>query len=296
MRLLITGAGGMLGREVRDAASDSGHEAIALPRADLDITDLDRLAAVVREVRPDVVVNCAAWTKVDAAEAAPEAVLAVNGRGAGNVAWAADASAAWTIQLSTDYVFDGSKREPYLESDPPAPLSVYGRSKLAGEWEVARQAPRRHTIVRSAWLFGRDPDCFPAKILRLAAERDELAVVDDQVGCPTYCRHLARALVEIAAGRRWAGIVHVAGGGACSWYELAREVIATAGLRCRIEPVCTPDLNLPAPRPSYSALASEPKVRAPRLPHWREGVVEFLTAARSATEADGSSPQVPSAA
>ncbi len=203
MRILITGAGGMLGQDVGRATVSGGHEAISLPRAALDIGDAEAVVAAVAAAAPDAVINCAAWTDVDGAEEAEQAAHAVNGIGAGHVAAAAADAGAWTVHVSSDYVFDGRKREPYLESDAVGPLSAYGRSKLAGERAVADAAPDAHTVVRSAWLFGAGGRCFPKTIHRLASERDQLSIVADQVGCPTFTGHLARALVT--AGRRTAG-------------------------------------------------------------------------------------------
>jgi dTDP-4-dehydrorhamnose reductase len=276
MRLLITGAAGMLGRDVCGATAAAGHEPIALERSDLDITDAEAVASAVQRARPDAVINCAAWTDVDLAERSEQDAYEVNGPGAGNVARAAAAAGAWTIHVSSDYVFDGRRHEPYLESDAVNPLSAYGRSKLAGERAVAEGAPASHTIVRSSWLFGAGGSCFPATILRLAAGRDELSVVDDQVGCPTFTGHLGRALVELA-GRRIGGILHVAGAGQCSWFQFAREIVDSAGLACELMPASTAELGRPAPRPAYSVLRSERD--APRLLDWREGLAEYVTAA-----------------
>jgi dTDP-4-dehydrorhamnose reductase len=278
MRLLITGAGGMLGQDLVSAASAAGHECVALARAELDVTDLGAVQAAVSSAEPDAVINCAAWTDVDGAEKSFAAALAVNGEGAGNVARAATDAGAWTLHVSSDYVFDGAKREPYVESDPTGPLSAYGRSKLAGEQAVAREAARSYTVVRASWLFGAGGPCFPATILRLAAERDRLTVVDDQVGCPTFTGHLAGACVELLRGRPPLGIVHAAGGGHCSWYELAEELLTLAGLECEIEPGHTADQGRPAPRPAYSVLRSERGAEAPVLPDWHEGLKEYLTA------------------
>jgi dTDP-4-dehydrorhamnose reductase len=279
MRLLITGGAGMLGQDVLSAARSAGHYALALSRAELDIADRSAVERAVAGGRFDAVINCAAWTDVDGAESSFDAALAVNGPGAGNVARAAAASGAWTVHVSSDYVFDGAKREPYVESDPVGPLSAYGRSKLAGEVEVAAAAPGRHTIVRSSWLFGAGGPCFPATMCRLAAERDELTVVDDQVGCPTFTGHLAGALVALASeSRRPLGIVHVAGGGSCSWYELARATIVMAGLSCEVKPGRTADLGRPAPRPPYSVLGTERGDDALRLPQWLEGLTEYMAA------------------
>ncbi len=274
MRILITGAGGMLGHDVRRAAEAAGHEPVAIPRPKLDVGDRSAVATAVTAAAPDAVINCAAWTDVDGAEAQFDDALAVNGAGAGHVAAAAQAQGAWTIQVSTDYVFDGTKREPYLESDPVAPVSAYGRSKLAGEQEVAAAAPGHHLIVRSSWLFGAHGGCFPRTILRLAAERDELGVVADQVGCPTFTGHLAGALVELAETPR-AGVLHVAAGSSCSWWEFAGAIVAAAGARCQVKPLTTAEYPTPAHRPAYSVLGSERD--APVLPGWEDGLSAFMS-------------------
>jgi dTDP-4-dehydrorhamnose reductase len=274
MRLLVTGAGGMLGTDACGAATATGHELLALARSELDVTDAAAVRAVFERERPDAVINCAAWTDVDGAESSYDLALTVNGRGAEFVASAAAAVGAWTVQISTDYVFDGRKRSPYVESDPVGPLSAYGRSKLAGEQAVAQAAPDSHAIVRTSWLFGVTGSSFPKTILRLARERDALTVVDDQVGCPTFTGHLARELVSLAEARP-AGVLHVSASGSCSWYELARELVARAGLACEVLPGVTAELRRPAPRPAYSVLGSE-RPEAPTLPPWREGVAEFM--------------------
>lgn len=274
MRILITGAAGMLGRDVQGACQAAGHEALALVRSELDITDPESVAAAVAGARCDAIINCAAWTNVDGAEDHRESALAANGIGAGHVAQAATAAGAWTIHVSSDYVFNGAKTEPYLESDPVDPVSVYGSSKLEGELEVARHAPDTHTIVRSSWLFGTGGRCFPKTILRVAGERDEITVVDDQVGCPTFTGHLAPALVQLAADPI-TGVVHVAGGGQCSWFEFAVEIVKAGGLDCEVRPVDTSQYPTPARRPAYSVLRSERG--APELPAWSEGLAEFMT-------------------
>jgi dTDP-4-dehydrorhamnose reductase len=274
MRIAVTGAVGMLGTDVRHAAESAGLDVVAWELAELDVTDEAAVGAKIRRAAPHVVINCAAWTDVDRAEASEQAALAVNGLGAGNVARGATAAGAWTIHISTDYVFDGAKREPYVESDRPAPLSAYGRTKLAGERMVAQAAPAAHTIVRSSWLFGVGGRCFPQTILRQAAEREELAVVADQVGAPTFTGHLASALLELS-DRRVLGVVHAAGGGECSWCEFARAVVALGGLRTEISPGRTQDQDRPAPRPAYSVLRSE-RPEAPTLPDWHQGLAEFM--------------------
>jgi dTDP-4-dehydrorhamnose reductase len=272
--MAITGAGGMLGIDLCRAATEAGIEALGYERTGLDISDPDAVESVIADASPDVVVNCAAWTDVDGAESAEDAAAAVNAAGAGNVARAAARHGAWTIQISTDYVFDGRKRDPYLESDAVAPMSAYGRTKLEGEYAVAREAPERHTIVRTAWLFGAHGHCFPKTILRLASERDELTVVDDQVGCPTFTGHLAAALVELAEQRRL-GLVHLAAAGECSWFQFAAEIVGSARSSCEVQPATTAEFPRPAPRPAYSVLRSE-RLDLPALPDWREGLAEFM--------------------
>src|SRR4051812_19535296 len=191
MRLLVTGAGGMLGHDLMSAAGD---EAVGLTRAELDVTDAAAVERAMLEIRPDAVINCAAYTNVDRAESDEATATLINGDGAGNVATAAAAVDAFVVQPSTDYVFDGEKGEPYVETDPTGPRTAYGRSKLAGEWTVAEANPR-HAIVRTAWLFGVHGKNFVDTMLGLGGP---LKVVDDQIGCPTYTGHLADALLDLA--------------------------------------------------------------------------------------------------
>jgi dTDP-4-dehydrorhamnose reductase len=270
----------MLGRDVGRAAVAGGHEPITLPRAELDIADGEAVSAAIAAAAPDAVINCAAWTNVDGAEEAEEAAHAVNGHGAGHVARAATAAGAWTVHVSSDYVFDGRKREPYVESDGIGPLSAYGRTKLAGEQAVADGAPDSHAIVRSAWLFGVDGKCFPKTIRRLAGERDQLSIVADQVGSPTFTPHLAQALVTLAAQRQL-GILHVAAEDQCSWFQFAQAIVAASGLDCEVRPIPTEEYPVPATRPAYSVLRSERG--APRLPSWQEGLAEFQALTAEAT-------------
>ncbi len=273
MRILVTGAAGMLGRDVVAAAQNAGHDVIALARADLDISDAAAAEHAIATARPDALINCAAWTDVDGAEADEAQASAVNGAGAGQVANAAAAAGALTIQVSSDYVFDGTTSKPIPEDAAVRPISAYGRSKLAGERAVAR-AGGRWMIVRSSWLFGAHGPNFVATMLRLAGEREEIAVVEDQVGCPTYTGHLAAALVELAESSA-EGIHHVAGAGAASWNALAREIFAQAGLGTRVLPSSTAEQNRPAPRPAYSVLGVT-RPDTPRLPAWTDGLTAYL--------------------
>ncbi len=253
----------MLGQDVLRAAGD---EAVGLTRAELDVTD----AAATREALAgaDVVINCAAFTDVDGSEAKPEQALRVNGEGARLVAEVAKR----VVYVSSDYVFDGNGRRPYVESDPTGPLQEYGRSKLAGELATAA-ANHDHLIVRSSWLFGAGGPNFVETMLRLGSERDRVRVVDDQVGCPTFTGHLAVALVGLARGER-RGIQHVAGGGSCSWFEFAHEIFRRGGVACRVDPCTTAQFPRPAARPAWSVLGSERE--GAELPAWQEGLDAYL--------------------
>jgi dTDP-4-dehydrorhamnose reductase len=274
MRLLLTGAAGMLGHDVTTAAERAGHDVTPLSRRELDIRDPDAIDLAMVAARPEAVVNCAAWTDVDGAEAHEAEATALNGAAAGRVAAAAARAGAFLVQVSTDYVFDGTATSPYLESAPTAPRSAYGRSKLAGELAVAEHAPAAHAIVRTAWLFGAHGGNFVATMRRLAGERDALTVVDDQVGCPTFSGHLAVALVAIAE-RRLGGLRHVAGAGECSWYDLAAATFAATGAAVELARGRTADLDRPAPRPAYSVLRSE-RPDTPVLPSWQDGLHAYL--------------------
>lgn len=253
----MVGAGGMLGQDVLRATGAEG-----LTRAELDVTD----AGAVRDaIGPgDLVINCAAFTDVDGAEEHPDDALRVNRDGARNVAEAAGV----VVYLSSDYVFDGRARRPYLESDPVGPLSSYGRSKLDGERATASANPR-HMIARSSWLFGPGGPNFVETMLR---QGSEVRVVDDQVGCPTFTGHLADAIAALAGGHDF-GVHHLAAAGSCSWFEFAREIFARAGKEVVLSPCSTDKFPRPAPRPAYSVLGSE---RGHRLPHWRDGLDAYL--------------------
>jgi dTDP-4-dehydrorhamnose reductase len=266
----------MLGTDVQAVARAANHEVVAPSLEELDITDRDAVSALVAGASPDVVINCAAYTNVDGAESDPDGAAAVNAAGAGYLAEAAAAAGAWIMHLSTDYVFDGTKTSPYVESDPTGPRSVYGATKLLGERSVALGASEGHTIVRTSWLFGPAGPCFPATMLKLAGERDSLKVVNDQVGAPTFTGHLAPALVELATGQRIPGVVHVVGSGECSWFEFAREILSRAGAGATVTPCATSEFPRPAHRPAFSVLRSERG--APVLPDWHEGLDEYLSA------------------
>lgn len=274
MRVLVTGAGGMLGHRVQRRALELGHEVVGVTRAQLDVTDAAAALRLVDEVQPEAIVNCAAWTDVDGAESDHAGAMAVNATGAGNIARAAAAVDARIVHISTDYVFPGGNRdEPWVESDPVDPQSVYGLSKLRGE-ELVIDATPRHAIARTAWLFGAGGPNFVDTMLRLAGERDEVSVVTDQVGSPTWTGHLADALIDLAE-RDAFGVHHLAGRGSCSWNELAIEVFDQAGVHCRVLPTTSEAFKRPAPRPSYSVLGSERRDPI-LLPPWQDGVAGHL--------------------
>jgi dTDP-4-dehydrorhamnose reductase len=263
----------MLGRDVVLAAGNAGHSVSAQARTELDVTDADALVARFERDRPDVVINCAAWTDVDGAEESEEQAMAVNGLGAGNVAAAAAGVGARVLYVSTDYVFDGHKDSPYLEVDEPAPQSAYGRTKLAGE-EATAAATKAHYIVRSSWLFGTGGRNFVETMLQLAADHGEVLVVRDQVGSPTYTWHLAAGIVRLIESNSW-GIHHMAGAGACSWYDFAREIFEQAQVECKVLSATTDMLARPAPRPPCSALGTQ-RDGPILLPDWRDGLSGYL--------------------
>jgi len=259
-RVVVTGAGGQLGAALLEAFPG----ARGLTRADWDVTappPADLAGAV------DLVLHTAAWTDVDGAEADPQDAAAVNVGGTQHVA----ELGAPLVAFSTDYVFDGRKREPYVESDPPNPQSAYGRTKLHGEAAAGEEA----WIVRSSWLFGWTSRNFVRTMLALGAERDEVAVVDDQRGSPTFVGHLAAAARELVDAGAPYGVWHLAADGECTWAELAEAIFEEAGLDCRVRRITTEELGRPAPRPAYSVLRSE-RPGAPVLPHGRAGLRDCL--------------------
>jgi dTDP-4-dehydrorhamnose reductase len=282
VKLLVTGGAGMLGFDVMRVGRAAGHDLVAVDVGDFDITDAAAVRQALERVRPDAVLNCAAWTDVDGAESHREQAFAVNADGAGNLARAAAQASIPLLHVSTDYVFDGKGRvdaagalRAYVESDPTGPRSVYGQSKLAGERQVLDASPR-HTVARSSWLFGVGGRNFADTMLRLAGERDAVQVVTDQVGCPTWTGHLAPALLGLIE-RGVNGLAHLAGTGHVSWNAFTAEIFRQAELSCRVEPASTADMARPAPRPAWSALESERDDVLP-LPPWQDGLAGYLAA------------------
>ncbi len=282
MRILVTGAAGMLGADVRRVGERAGHELVLLDLPELDITDERAVFALYERERPEATINCAAWTNVDGAETNREAAQAVNAQGAGNLARAAASIGSPLLHISTDYVFDGTapldadgQPRPYVESDPTGPRSVYGETKLAGERQVL-DASRSHTVVRTAWLYGIDGPNFVATMLRLAGERDAVQVVDDQIGSPTWSGHLAPAIVGLLE-RSVSGLVHLTGAGQVSWNGFAKEIFRQAEVDCRVEAVSSEQMARPAPRPAFSVLDTERDDVLPMGP-WQDGLAGYLAA------------------
>ncbi len=274
MRFLVTGASGQLGVELVKALGE--RDVRALSHSELDVTDYHAVMQEVLDYMPDVIVHAAAYTDVDGAESAPEAAFAVNGWGSRNVALAAKASGAYLCYVSSDYVFDGSK-DSYCEWDDPAPIGVYGRSKLAGEREVASHAPS-WMIVRTAWLCGRVGRNFVRTILSLRDTRDTIPVVNDQRGSPSLASDVAEAIVRLCLARM-EGIFHVTNSGAATWFEVARAVMEAAGDEPgRIVPVSTEEFPRPARRPRSSVLENRCLAAAglPLLRPWRKAFEELV--------------------
>jgi dTDP-4-dehydrorhamnose reductase len=276
VRVLITGAGGMLGQSVVAALRGAGHEAVALDREALDVTDREAVRRVIESERPDAVVQCAAYTAVDAAESEYEQALLVNATATGYVAEACHRVGASFVYPSTDYVFDGTGTRPYRPDDPTRPVNAYGRSKLQGERAAA--AAERHLVVRTSWLYGEGGPNFVETMLRLATERERLDVVDDQIGRPTWTRTLADAMVRLLEADAH-GVLHVSDGGeATSWYGFAKEILESVGAGAKVHRTRSASFVRPAPRPGYSVLDLEPAERqlSYSLPKWTESLAGYL--------------------
>jgi len=272
----IVGAQGMLGRELVAAYQRESVDLSALDVDDLDIRDADRVAALMAEHRPDVVINAAAYTDVDGCEAHADLAFAVNAEGPAHLAAACRVHGCRLVHVSTDFVFDGRKATPYLPDDPVQPLNVYGQSKAEGDRRI-RERLDDHMIVRTSWLFGFHRRNFVKTILELAEEREELRVVADQVGCPTYANDLAAALMALERSGL-TGTYHFCNAGCCSWYEFATEIVRVSAAACRVLPTTSRDFKRPAVRPAYSALSTDRLTRDTGLrPRpWREALAECV--------------------
>ena len=276
MKILIAGAAGRLGRALADPL-EKRWQVVSLTRDELDITSESAVRAALDNHRPGLVINAAAFTDVDGAESRPEAAREANALGPRNLARETLRREATLLNFSTDYVFDGAKETAYDENDAPAPLSVYGESKLAGEEEIRRHNPR-HFIIRTAWLYDNRGESFAKRAIELAANHAEVRIVDDQRGSPTFVPHLAGAGAQLAATDAF-GTHHIAGSGGCSRLEFAGELYDRLGISTRLVAAKTADFPAAARRPSNSELTTS-RQRAIELPPWREGVAEFADRAR----------------
>ncbi len=278
MRWLVTGAGGMLGRDLLDLLADDPQISVtALGHSDLDITDA---LAVDRAVPGhDVVVNCAAWTAVDDAETREAEAFAVNAIGPANLARAVAVNGGRLVQVSTDYVFAGDADRPYDEGATIAPRSAYGRTKAAGEWAVRAELPQQHWILRTAWLYGEAGPNFVRTMARLERSHETVSVVDDQRGQPTWSRDLARRVIEVVQSGAPFGTYHATSSGSATWYDLARTVFAAVGADAdRVRPTSSAEFVRPAPRPAWSVLGHDRWAQAGLTPlrDWRDAVAEAM--------------------
>ena len=287
-RWLVTGAGGMLGADMVAVLTSRGEPVTGMNRAGLDVTDAAAVTDAIARCRPDVVVNCAAWTAVDDAEASEEQALAVNAGGAANLAAACAGLGARLVQISTDYVFAGDAGRPYAENDVPAPRTAYGRTKLAGERAVLDRLPESGFVVRTAWLYGAHGASFVRTMIKLEDTRPTIDVVDDQHGQPTWTVDVARQIVALVHSTAAPGIYHATSGGQTTWFGLAREIFALLGADpARVRPIPSSALSRPAPRPAYSVLGHSAWAgsRVPPIGEWRTALhrafPELLAAQRA---------------
>lgn len=281
MKLLITGANGQLGNEIRELAHSYPQYTFLYTDIDeLDITNAAEVLAYFGIHRPDVVINCAAYTAVDKAEADAETAFLVNATASGNLARAAQASGCFMVHVSTDYVYDGCNYRPYTESDAVNPASVYGKSKLAGEQEVL-QSGARAIIIRTSWLYSAFGNNFVKTMIKYGREREALNVVFDQAGTPTYAFDLAKTILDIlpkAVASRETGIFHYSNEGVTSWYDFAKAIHELAGINCRVSPIATKDYPTPAKRPFFSVLDKSliRNIFAIEIPYWRDSLKDCI--------------------
>ena len=273
---MITGAGGLLGSALATVMGHRGIQYIALTKADLDVTDGCATEECIKADNPDVVFHCAAFTDVDRAEAEQKASFIVNADGASNVARACKTVGARMVFFSTDYVFDGAKRTPYSPDDKPNPLSTYGESKLAGESLVTASGVDV-LLIRTSWLYGAVGRNLVDTVIQGARKGKTLQLVDDQIGSPTWAKHMAEITLDLVS-HRVSGTYHVTDSGEASWYDLGREALSICGLQCEIKPISSEDWRAPAPRPRYSVLNSSnaEAILGRRMTPWRKALKRFL--------------------
>lgn len=276
MKVLVTGFAGQLGHDVAAELADRGISCVAADKADFDLTNCESVKGFVRACNPDVIIHCAAYTAVDKAEEDSATCYNVNINGTRYICDAASENQAKIIYISTDYVFDGDKSEPYEVDDITSPQSVYGTTKLQGE-HVVRNSTAKHFIVRTAWVFGANGNNFVKTMLRLGAERDTLNVVCDQYGSPTYTKDLARLLCDMALSDKY-GTYHATNEGFCSWADFACEIMHKAGLNARIVPIPSSDYPAKAKRPMNSRLSKQNLIENgfTPLPNWQDALSRYL--------------------
>jgi dTDP-4-dehydrorhamnose reductase len=276
MKILVTGANGQLGQELVQQLNKMDVQLFPFTKSELDICNLDLVLKVVSEIQPHVIVNAAAYTKVDKAESEKELAFSVNAYGQRNLAVAADKVGAKICYVSTDYVFDGNATVPYEEHALVNPIGVYGKSKYAGE-QLTQTLSNKYFIVRTAWVYGEYGPNFVKTMLRLASEKEELGVVSDQIGSPTYTVDLASFIIELVQTEKY-GIYHCTNTGTCSWYEFALAIFEEANIAIKVNPLKTCQYPTPAKRPNYSVLSDSAIIVNNFKPirHWREGLKDFL--------------------
>ncbi|MBY0163301.1 dTDP-4-dehydrorhamnose reductase [Cytobacillus firmus] len=282
MKILVTGATGQLGQDVTHVVAEAGHEVIVCGRAELDITNVEQCSLVISAHKPNVIIHCAAYTAVDAAETDTDGAYLVNALGTRNIAVSAEKAGATVVYISTDYVFSGTSETAYIEYDDTDPQSVYGKSKLAGE-QMIRDFCSKWFIVRTSWVFGLHGNNFVKTMLRLGQEKPLLKVVNDQKGSPTYTVNLAQFLINLISTEKY-GIYHASNSGSCTWYEFTSAIFEEAReqlgltITAELQPCTTEEFPRPAPRPANSVM-DHLAIRLNQfedLPHWREGLKQFM--------------------
>ncbi len=276
MKIIVTGAEGQLGHDVKKIMSQNNHEVFAFGRKDLDITSNDSVLQTITELKPDVIVHCAAYTNVDKAEDDKEMAYKVNAEGTKFIAEAAERVGAKVAYISTDYVFDGSAETPYEVKDQKSPLGVYGDSKSRGE-DYIQEISSKYYIIRTAWVYGSNGKNFVKTMLNLADEHTELKIVNDQKGSPTYTYDLAKLILVLSSTEDY-GIYHGTNSGECTWYDFAKEIFEIKHLNIKVNPCSTKEFPRPAPRPKYSVLGSKSLsyIDVEPLRHWKDALREYL--------------------
>ncbi|HHW38559.1 MAG TPA: dTDP-4-dehydrorhamnose reductase [Bacillales bacterium] len=275
-KILVTGAEGQLGTDLVMMLKVTGYDVLGMGKSALDITNEKKVYNMISQIKPDIIIHCAAYTQVDKAEAEPDYAFLINGIGTRNIALASEKIGAKLVYISTDYVFDGCEDAPYHEFAPVSPINVYGSSKLAGEMYV-RDFHSKFFIVRTSWVFGGYGNNFVKTMLHLSKEKDQLKVVNDQIGSPTYTVDLSTCIMQLMESDKY-GIYHVSNSGSCSWYEFAREIFSQTKNKIELEPCTTEEFPRPAKRPIYSVLdhmglrinGFDP------IPDWKDGLTRFL--------------------